>query len=450
MQYGLSSYERAAGNLPELPVVNMYAEEAPTEERGVMLQSRPGLEDRSADMGTGPVKALFRRDLVLSSALFGVSGGRLYSATTDLGAINGIGPASIAGNEIGIMATQGQSLYYYNGTTLAAVSFPDSANVAHVSQGGSRFWMCRADTGKLYFTDALEADVEALDFLTAESFPDRLFMTLWIDGMLIGFGKESIEFFQQTGSATLPITPLQNMVIEEGVKGVNCAAPLGETFAAISSKNRIIYGSQAQVISSKGLNEKIEASSTHSCFTFLLDGEEFFAVRLDNETQCFNRNTGQWCEFQTTGLSNWSAQCYADGVFGSAIDGKTLQWASAYVDALATSGTLERRFRGGFPLNGGAIPVENVQLRGNVGNTTYLVAPYDDPTVEMRISRDAARTWGAWKSRSWGAQGDYRQKAQWRGCGLASQPGFVAEFRITDPVPFRVSDCLVNEPYGGR
>ena len=450
IQFGLSSYERAEGNLPELPVINMMAEEAPTEDRGVMLQSRPGLDDRSADMGAGPVKQLFRRDLVLSSALFGVSDNKLYSGTTNLGAIDGTGAASIAGNEIGIMVTQGASLYFYNGTTLAAVTFPDSANVAHVSQGGSRFWLCRADTGKLYFTDALESDVEALDFLTAESFPDRLFMTLWIDGMLIAFGKESIEFFQQTGSATLPLKALQNMVIEEGVKGVNCAAPVGETFAAISSKNRVIYGFQAQVISNKGLHEKIEASSTHSCFTFLLGGDEYFAVRLDSETQCWNRRTGMWSEFQTLGLTNWAAQCYADGVFGSAEDGKTLQWGSDYTDALATSSVLERRFRGGFVLNGGGIDVNNVQLRGNVGNTSYLVTPYDDPTVEMRVSRDAARTWGNWKGRSWGKQGEYRQKVQWRGCGLASYPGFVAEFRMTDPVGFRISDVLLNESYGGR
>ena len=179
MQFGLSSYDRTEGNLPELPVINMYAEEAPTEERGVMLQSRRGLADRSADMGSGPVRQLFRRDLVLSSALFGVSGGRLYSGTTNIGAIAGSGPVSMAGNEIGLMVAAGSSLYYYNGTTLATVSFPDSASVAHVFTGGSRFWAIRKDTGKIYWTDALEADVEALDFATAESFPDRLYMGLW-------------------------------------------------------------------------------------------------------------------------------------------------------------------------------------------------------------------------------------------------------------------------------
>ena len=177
---------------------------------------------------------------------------------------------------------------------------------------------------------------------------------------------------------------------------------------------------------------------------------EFLAVRLDSETWCWNRRSGQWSEFQTLGQTNWAAQCYADGVFGSAIDGKTLEWGSGYTDALATANALERRFRGGFPINGGSLDVNNVQLRCNVGNTPYLVAPYDDPTVEMRLSRDAGRTWGSWKGKSLGEQGDYRQKLQWRGCGLASYPAFLAEFRISDPVPFRVSDALINEPFGGR
>lgn len=78
LQYGISAFERARGDLPSLPVVNMYAEEAGTEETGVVLQSRPGIADRSANMGsTGPVQALFKGDGVLDSALYGVSNATL-------------------------------------------------------------------------------------------------------------------------------------------------------------------------------------------------------------------------------------------------------------------------------------------------------------------------------------------------------------------------------------
>lgn len=443
---GLSSYERAEGDLPGLPVVNMFAEQTASED--VVLQSRRGLVDRSADMGAGPVKQLLKADGVLSGALFGVSNGTLYEATTSKGAIAGSGPVRMAGNEIGLMVTAGAGLYYYDGTTLASVTYPDSASVADVFVGGARFWTVRADTGKLYWTDALEADVEALDFATAESFPDKLLQGLWIDGMAILFGAESIEFWQQTGNSDLPITPLQNMVVERGIKATGCACRIGETFAAVSNHNEVIYGSQAQVISNVGLQERIAASSAVSLFTFRLDGQEFLCLRLDSETQVWNGQT--WSEFATYGLSNWCAQCYAGGVFGSATDGKTLQWGSDYTEALATNNLLERRWRGGFPIEGGGMPINNVQVRCNVGQTPYLSGDYTAPTLEMRVSRNAGRTFGTYRGRSLGAQGDYDKKVIWRALGQASYPGFMAEWRLTDPVGLRVSGCFINESWGGR
>lgn len=451
--FGLSSYQRGPGDLPELPVINCYAEAAPTEEGQVVLQSRPGLADRSANMGAGPVKQLFQRDLVLDTALLGVSGGYLYSGTTPIGLIAGLGFVSMAGNEIGVMVTAGTSLYYYNGTALATVSFPDSADVAHIEVGGSRFWAVRKDTGKLYWTDALEADVEALDFATAESLPDRLLQTLWIDGQPILFGAESVEFWQQTGSSTLPITPLKHLVWEVGIKATGCAVGIGDTFACVTSENNVCLQSEKNVISNPGLQARIEASSNVSLFTFLLDGVEFLALRLDDETQVFNLATGMWSEFESYGEGNWIPQCYAGGVFGSSLDGKTLAWGADHEDLVTTNnpaGVLERRFRGGFAINGGGVNIANVQLRCNVGQTPYLSGDYTDPQVEMRLSRDAGQTWGNWRGVSLGAQGRYRTKVQWRACGMASQPAFLAELRVTAPVDVRFSDLLVNEAWGGR
>jgi hypothetical protein len=447
VEFGLSSYRRGRGDLPELPVVNMFVEEAPTEERGVALQSRPGLEDRSADMGLGPVEQLFKRDLVLSSALYGVSGGYLYSGTTQIGAINGSGFVSMAGNEIGLMTTAGQSLYFYDGSTLSAVSFPDSANVTHVSVGGSRYWMIRADTGKIYWTDALESNVEALDFATAESLPDKALQTLWIDDGLIVFGAESVEFWVNTQDDDLPITPLEGRVIEKGIKATGCAIAFGAGFAWVTNENNVCLNGAENVISNPGLQARIEASSSVRLFTFLLDGIEFLALRLDDETQVFNARSGTWSEFESHGEDNWLPQCFAGGVFGSSADGKTYAWTDGHDDA---GGVLERRFRGGFPLNSGGLGIANVSLRCNVGQTPFLSGDYADPVVEMRLSRDAGQTWGAWKQATLGAQGNYRARPQWRGLGMASHPAFLAEFRVTAPVDFRVSDVLVNEPLGGR
>ena len=445
LQYGLSSYERAEGGLPELPVINMYGEQTGSE--GISLQSRPALADRLLDMGAGPVGALYRRDGVISGELLGHSNGRLYRNTTLVGTVVGGGHPSIAGNETGVMVTAGATLYSYDGTTFAAVSFPDSADVVKVVEGASRFIALRKNTGKFYFTPPLAQTFDALDFATAESESDRLLDALFIDDVLVLFGSETVEFWPNTGSSTLPFQPLQGRVFKRGIKATGCVSPLGSTFFWVTDQNEVCLQDENNVISNAGLQARIAASTAVSVFRFFIDGVEFGAVRLDNETQVFNPRSGLWSEFASNGQANWVPQCFADGVFGSSIDGRTFQWGAGRADL---GGVMERRFRAGAPINGGGLPISNIVLRCNPGNTGALTGVYADPTIEMRLSRNAGRTWGDWKQRSLGVQGEYRERVIWRGFGLASQPGLMVEFRVTDPVDFRVSGVFYNEPYGGR
>lgn len=433
--------------MPELPVINMFAEEAPTEERGIALQSRPGLGDREADMGAGPVRQLFQRDGVLSGALFGVSGGSIYSGTTALGSIGGSGPVSIAGNEIGIIATAGGTAHYYDGSALSSVSFPDSADVRKVFQGGSRFWLIRDGTGKLYFTPALDATVDSLDFVTAESMPDSLLDGLWLDDTAILFGAESVEFWPNTSDDELPIQPLEGRVIEKGIKATGCAAVIGSTFAWVTNGNQVCLTDENTIISNPGLEEKIEASSECRLFTFVIGGIDFLGLRIDGETHAWSWRSKLWSEFKSYGEANWVPQCFAGGVFGSAVDGRTLAWSSGHEDL---GGVLERRFRAGFWATA-AMFVSNLVLRCNVGQTPFLEGDYAEPVVEMRVSLDHGRTWGDWRSASLGAQGQYGISVPWRAIGMARRwKAFLAEFRVTAPIDFRVSDVLANEPYGGR
>ncbi len=447
VEFGISSYQRERGDLPELPVINFTVEKAPTEERQIVLQSRPGLSVRSADMGAGPVQQLFQRDLVLASALFGVSDTKLYKNTTLLGSLDGTGPFSMAGYETFLFVAGGSSLWGYDGSSLAAIAFPDGADVAKVIVGASRTICIRADTGKFYWSSALGETISALNFATAENQPDRLLDCLFVDDTLVLFGAETVEFWPNTNDDTLPFQPLEGRVIEKGIRATGCATALGSTFAWVANENQVCVQDENTIISNPGLQARIEASTICSLFTFLLDGTEYLALRLDSETQVYSPATGLWSEFQSYGESNWIPQCCAGGVFGSSLDGKTMEWGAGHTDL---GGVLERRFRGGFPLNSGGVVIGNVSLRCNVGQTPYLTGDYTDPQVEMRLSRDAGQTWGSWKATPLGAQGQYRTRPQWRACGQASRPAFLGEWRVTAPIDFRVSDVLVNEPYGGR
>lgn len=444
LQFGISAFERERGNLPGLPVVNMFAEQAPTEEGGVILQSRPGLEVFFTT-GDEPITAAFVGDSVLGSSGFFVSGVDLYSGSDFCGTMDGDGPFSICGYQALIFVAGGGQLWGFNGVTLAAIAFPDSANVLKVVMGASRAICIRADTEKFYWSDPLSDTIDALSFATAESQPDRLRDMLFIDDVLILFGAETVEFWPNTGDADLPFQPLEGRVFERGIKGTGCAVQYNSSFAWVTNTNNICLSDPENIISPPWLQAKIESSTDVSLWTFFLEGTEYLALRLDAETWVFSSGSTMWSEMQSYGETNWLAGCYAGGLFGSAVNGDVYRWTSGHADF---GGVMERRFRAGVPLNSGCVTVDNLILRANPGNTPYLTGDYIEPVVEMRTSRDVGTTFGNWRSRSLGEQGDYRKKLQWTGCGMFGQPGFVAEFRVTDPIDLRVSDVLINEPYG--
>lgn len=446
VQFGLSAFERARGNLPELPVKNMFAEEVPTEETGVVLQSRPGLYDLAGGMGDGPVQCLFKASGVLNAALFGISGGEFYQASDSKGAIDGTGPVSMTGYENLVFATAGANLWGYDGSSLIAIAFPDGAPIKKVLVGASRLIAIREDTEQFYWSDVLSTTIDALSFASAESQPDRLRDAVFIDGILILFGAETTEFWPATQEADLPFRPLPGQVFERGIRNTGAATKVGSTFAWVTDKSQVCLTNPEQIVSNAGLEALIAASDNAFLWNFYLEGTEFLALRIDAGTWVYSMRSRMWSQFESYGYDNWIPQCFAGGVFGSSIDGRLLGWTDAHEDL---GGVLERLIRAGFPLSSDSVTINNVVLQTNPGNTPYLAAPYDEPTVEMRRSLDGGRTWGNWRQASLGAQGEYRKRVQWTACGMAGQPGWMGEFRVTDPVPFRVSGVFVNEPWGG-
>jgi hypothetical protein len=452
LQFGLSSYQRGKGGLPELPVINLRAESAPTETKGVILLSRPGVVSRGVTMGAGPVKALFKADGVLDSALYGVSGTKLYREGAEVGTLNGAGPWSLAGYAGYLFAAGGQGLWTYDGTTVASVAFPDAANVIKVLVADSRAIALRGDTQKYYYSDPLETDIEALDFTSAESQPDRLLDAVFINGVLWLGGAETIEPHMATGGANLPFQQIRGRVINRGVKATGCMTEIGGVLVWVSDENQVCYGEENAIFSNEGLEARIGRANRVRLFTFMEDGSEFLALRLGfedgtGETQVWSPRSKGWSEYQTYGRANWAAQCFAGGVFGSAYGGDTLAWGTDYSDALATDGILERRFRAGTPINGGGVTVDNLRVRCEVGQTPYLSGTYREPEMEMRLSEDGGRTFGAWDGVSLEQQGSYGEMPEWRGLGWADSPAFLSEFRVTAPVSVRVSDVLINEAW---
>jgi hypothetical protein len=450
--FGTGAYRRDAGHFAEIRCVNMFAEATPTAEGNVALISRWGLL-ASATRGNGPADAVMWKDGVFGGALFVVSGGNLYRDGDLLGAIGGTGPVSFAFSDNELVLTRGGAAYSYNGTNLAAVAFPDDANVTAVAFVAGLFVYARAGSAKFYWSAVLDGrTVNALDFATAESSPDPLLDLAIMRGNLYLLGSATIETWFPTGDIDLPFTRVDQRLYPQGVIGTGCAVPLDNTLFLIGS-DALVYrlGEVLERLSDHGIEERVQDSSAFKAFSIETEGHKFFCIRLGVGTWAYDAATQQWCEFASYGRDNWRAQCAVS--VGTTVylgdDEEGTVWT--LTEAAEDDGEImDSRWTAGFRISGGIQHVDNLHIEANVGWTEYLAGQGQNPVIEMRASRDAGATFGDWRSSSLGAQGKYRNRARWTRLGLFDFPGALFEFRVTDPAPRRVSGVFLNEPGGGR
>lgn len=448
--YGTKAYRRRVGNLPELKLVNMFVEESPAGEQGVVLLTRPGLLS-SASVGAGPVRGIFWAEGVFSGDLFVLSGGTLYRDGVSLGTVTGTGPVSFAASASELLITAGASLYSYDGTDFVEVSFPGGANVVAIAYHDGLFIAARAESQRYYWSAVNDGRTwDDLDFAAAESSPDNLVDLKILGDTLFLIGPATIEPWSNTGDPDAPYSRIEGRIIQKGAHGTGCTVLLDNSLFFVGS-DCIVYriADVPQRISDHGIEERIKASTDVSAFAVLWEGHSFFCIRLDDGTFAFDVATGQWCEFASYGRDNWRAQCAstlgAVTCLGDDEDG-TVWTLSGVEDG---EGTLEVRWTAAIPSEG-PFRLDVLRIEANSGHTPVLTGQGADPVVEMRSSRDAGATWGDWSEASLGLQGNYRRLTEWRCLGLFDDPGAVLEFRCTDPVGLRVSKVYVPEKRGGR
>jgi len=436
--YGLGAYTRNRGNLPPLELINLFVEKS--DSQGVILQSRKALVE-VADVGAGPVRATFQKDGVFGGDRFTLSGDEFYRGATLLGTVAGGGQARIVSNGLEVLVNAGGAIYSYNGTDFVNAGFPEAAATT-IAFTGRYFIGLSNGTGEWYFSGVNNGrSWDPLDFAEAENEPDALLDVLVLDGVLVFFGTESVEFWGFTGDPNLPYSPIQQRVFEQGIYATGCAVRVDNSFYWVGA-DKIVYrnGDVPQAVSDDGIVEKADGSTSLGVFALDDERHKFVCLRGDDFTMAHDVTTGQWCEFKSYGRTNFRAM--AD--FGDDETGKIWAWGD-YDD----EGIIERLFMAGVELEQPA-QIDNIRLTCEVGTTPNLVGIYTDPTLEMRFSYDAGNTWEDWEAEQLGEQGQYRQRVEWRALGMFDDPGALFQFRITDPVSFRLSDVQANAATGGR
>lgn len=456
LAFGYTHTFRELGDFTEIPVINMFAEEEQSEE-AVSLISRPGLIAQG-DFG-GAVVALYQNSGVLDGDMFAISdtGTYLTSPQTLIGSLSSVNPnCSIAGFPAQVFFCDLENVKSWDGSTFAAVTIPNSDDISKIVVGASRLILLKKDSSQFYWSDVLDDNIDALSFATAENSADRVLDMLYIGDALILFGTETIEFWPSSTSDDLPFQPLKGRVFEVGIREQGCCTELEAGFAWIARNGSVYVNSPQNKISFPGLEAELEYSTSVRMWRFFLNGLEFICIRtLDSGTGdktdwVYCVKTGSWSQFEKYGEDNWTVSCFAGTRHFGGDDGLTYTWNTSANPFLDFDGQMERRFRAGTLINTGNVTVNSLRLRGNQGNTDYTSGLYSDPDVEARFSRDGGYTWSGWKPRPLGQQGEYRREVSWNSQGMFSYPSLLVEFKVTDPVGFRVSDIVVNEERMGR
>lgn len=443
---------RDGGSLRPAILFNMFLEPDEESPDGFARVSRPGLV-QNGTVGSGPSNGLFSKRGVSSDARFAISGGTLYRNADALGVIGGSGAASWAASSAEVVVTRGADAYSYNGTSLAAISTPGGWNVTAVAYLGGYTFFARAGTHRIYYSASGDArTIDALDFVSAESEPDQLLDLRVVNDSLWALGQNSVEVFQLTGDPDAVIARLPGMLLKKGIIETGAATDADNTLFWWGHDNFVYRAAEGapQAVSEEWLAAIMEASAKREMFSYSHEGKVVVCINTDEGSFGLDVAKGKWSELGTYGRTGWrlcnSAEPGGALIFGDDTDGTLWEFDPDNFD----DGTyLERRLSASFGTSGPVI-VHKFCVLGNPGDTPLLSGQGSDPVLEIRASRDNARTFGTWRSASLGAQGRYRQRIEVRRWGLFDSQGGFFEMRVTDPVPFRASRVYVNEPTGGR
>lgn len=441
LQFATGSHERERGHPPPLRMVNIYPESSPATASRFHLISRKG-QTRAYEVGAGPVRASIARDGLFGGARFTVSGGTVYRNQTSLGTIDGDGPVYMANSDTELLICAGSSLYSYNGTNLAIVDTPwgpDTIAVIHID---GLFIALGGPSGQWNFSDVLDGrSWDGLNFANAESIADPLLDISEIDGTIVFFGPDSVEFWAKSGDPEAPYTPIQQRVLKQGIVATGCVVQEDNSFFWIG-KDYITYrfDTVPKAIADDAWVEKATASDSHRLFLVTSDRHKFICHRMDTVTLGYDITTGEIVEFQSYGRDNWRV----GPDMGDDEDGIVWELSGESDDG----GEITRVFTAGSELEAPTV-INRLRLHCETGSTPYLVAPFNNPPIEMRMSRNVGRTWEEWQSSTLGPQGDYGRRVEWHGLGMFNFPGMIFQFRITAPVDFRVTTASANDPYGG-
>jgi len=444
--------------------INVYANLEPQGDRAQMhWHSRAGLENFSTVIEAHPSRGM----LGVENYLYTVHEDQFYrvnlaGTVENKGTLNTtVGRVDMASNGAEILVVDGSDTgYLYTIATdtfesLDECEFPKDPGAVTVDFEGGHFIVSLEESGEFRISGLYNGkDWPALDFATAEGFPDNLVRVIVEKAEVILFGNQSTEFWQNVGNVDFPYQRVRGGAFEYGLAARWSVADVSKTVMFLAS-NRTgqvqvvrLQNYQAVPVSSPDVDRLINDYDVVSDATglgYTYDGHDFYQINFPSagKSWLFDNNTGMWTQLQygTAGArhrAEISTKFGNDLVLSDYESGVIYkQDATVYAD----DGVLfarEMQSRHVHFEDEVSISQLWVDFEPGVGLAT---GQGDDPQCMLSVSRDGGHTFGPERWTPIGKRGRFRTRAIWRRLGRAYD--FVFRIRVAAPVKM----VLTNSNY---
>lgn len=414
------------------------------------------------ELGTTGAEAN-RGALVMDGRPFFVNGTSLFEvtaegATTNHGTVVGTGRVSMATNGTKLVVVVPNSkAYIWDDISLVEITDTDyRLSDTVVFKDG--FFVFTASDGTVFFNSELNdpANIDPLDFGTAEINPDKIVAAHVNHNELFILGEDTIEIFQSVGGSGFPFQRIPGANIQKGLHAKFTPVEFDNTFLFMggglnegSAIWRVVSSQTAVKISTDAIDKAIqkftrEEISKAFSFTFTINGQFVVGFTLestviDSITFCYNAVSQKWFQMQTgvpaPGSTNrWRVnsivKAFGKFLCGDSLSGKIGDLGEVFTEYGAT--IYRERTSKPFILEGKSLYWPEIELTMESGSG-LATGQGSDPKIRMSFSDDGGRTFSPEQSRSFGKSGEYKKRAIWRRNGRVPSHR-ILRFTLTDPV----------------
>lgn len=370
---------------------------------------------------------------------FVVIGNELYQIASDAssvliggaGGVPGGGPVAMCNNATQIWLATNLGLYVVDiaaATITLVVTDPVNAYFPTVTyQDGYGI-------GNVYGTEQWFISVgddlslvNAIDFTSADTFPDNVKGVISNQRTLVALGADSIELYANTGAALFPFERIGGAFLEHG-----CVSPLSIAKRA----DRLFWqgddggiwqlvGNQPSKISPPEIDQWIKdrpLPDESRAFSYGKEGSQVYGLNWSNGTLCYDLATGLWHERESQLKNRWRAdvvwRAFGKDLAGDFENGNIYEIDSDTYGEEVAAGvyTPMTMLMQPPPLDGAgnAISMSSMVLDCEMGT---IADPTADPQWILKWSDDGGKTWSSEVWRTAGLSGEYLRQCRWNGLG---------------------------------